>query len=195
MTLSDWLNSNPEAHAVPARPGQVKGGVWLYANAAKGVRELFHLADYKVSSRSGSVLFLSPSTPKPAIESMNTPAKPSALSTFLGEAGAPEATVKVEVTGSPAAVQKAIGKLAKKPGKKPGANGGGPPMPKEEPELGPDSDFPEPGEPGEGDLSPAGGGDFDLPPEGIDDDELKEHAIGIVEALIKEEKPRPERNN
>lgn len=59
ITLQAWLEQHPEASAVPARPGQVGGGQWLYPNG-EDTRELFKLTDYKVSSNSSGVIFLTP---------------------------------------------------------------------------------------------------------------------------------------
>jgi len=113
-----------------------------------------------------------PSTPSPS------PApKQSAVSAFLGEAAAPEAVVKVEVTGNPQQVQKAITKLAKKPAKKLAPKSGGG---EDEASVEDIVDVPAPDEGGEPD------GDESAPPARPGPIDLDAEAEGVVESLIQE---------
>lgn len=108
----------------------------------------------------------------------SAPAKPSSIDRFLSEASAPEATVKVEVTGTPATVQRAITKLARRPGagKKPGSKA-------------PDaSEAPISDGPGDGPDAGDGGsnGPEDRPGRPGKFPSMKEKSEDVVEALIQE---------
>lgn len=86
--------------------------------------------------------------------------KQSAISAFLGEAAPAEASVKIEITGTPQSVQRAVAKMAKKPGA-----GKKPSLPKEEkPATEPEAPKPE-----------------------AEEHDLEDKAADVVESLIKED--------